>query len=192
MVLAVIAHSADEETGTAKLTYDQLGVSTGLSRAKISAGLRVLLALGAVLRSEGGKSYYKLTRFGLKEGWCKFPAKPLYVASRIVAFQEFSLRRSSELNALKLCYLFAARRGEDTNMANISYDKISDYAGIDKARIKTAISVLAAQGLVHVEHAPSLKSLYGVSNGYRLAHIRPRSHMGTLGRGMDAADFENS
>jgi hypothetical protein len=49
--------------------------------------------------------------------------------------------------------------------------------------------VLAAQGLVHVEHVPSMTSDYGISNGYRLAFIDSNVHMGTRGRGMDAADF---
>ena len=42
MVLAPIAHFADQSNGVAQLTYDQLQVATGLSRAKISEGLAVL------------------------------------------------------------------------------------------------------------------------------------------------------
>jgi hypothetical protein len=38
MVLAVIAHHADDQSGIARRTYDQLGAATGLSRAKISGG----------------------------------------------------------------------------------------------------------------------------------------------------------
>ena len=189
MLLAVIAHIADEDTGIASVTYDHFSVSTGLSRAKVSAGLNILEDLAVIIRSPEGRSSYQLTRFGLKEGWCKLPAKRLYSGGRITAFHDFTLRKAAELNALKLYYLFATRRGEDTNMANISYDLISNYVGLDRGRIKTAVSVLAAQGLVHVEHVPSMKSDYGISNGYRLAFIDSNVHMGTRGRGMDAADF---
>jgi Helix-turn-helix domain len=113
----------------------------------------------------------------------------LYQAGRIAMFQDFNLRKPAELNALKLYYLFAARRGEDTNLANISYDTIAEYSGLDRNRIKTAISFLAAEGVVHVEHVSSSKSQYGISNGYRLAHIQPRFHMGTRGRGIDENSF---
>ena len=189
MVLAVIAHEVKEETGVANLTYDRLCIATGLSRAKVSAGLTILETLAVIVRSPEGRSSYQLKHFGMRDGWCKLPAKRLYSVGRIIAFQDFTLRKAAELNALKLYYLFAARRGEDTNMANISYDRIADYAGLDRGRIKTAISVLAAQGLVHVEHVPSMTNDYGIANAYRLAFIRSRDHMGTHGRGMDATDF---
>jgi hypothetical protein len=90
-------------------------------------------------------------------------------------------------NALKLYFLFAARRGNDNNLANISYDRITDYTGIERGRIKSAISVLAAQDLDHVEHTKSFRSEFGIANAYRLAFIQPRVHMGTFGRGMDEA-----
>jgi hypothetical protein len=57
-----------------------------------------------------------------------------------------------------------------------------DRASLDRGRIKTAISVLAAQGLVHVEHPPSKKNDFGIANAYRLAFIKSRNHMGTNGR----------
>jgi DNA-binding transcriptional ArsR family regulator len=190
MVLMPIAHYADETTGVARATYGELSERTGLSRAKISAGLTILEDLGVIVRAPAGRSSFELIRFGLKEGWCKFPARRLYTGGRIGFFEDFSLRKSAELNALKLYYLFAARRGEDKNMANISYEKISEYSGLDRSRIKTAISLLAGLGLVHVEHVPSALSNYGISNGYRLAFINSRVHMGTRGRGWDASDFE--
>jgi hypothetical protein len=191
MSLIVLAHYADEENGVAKLTYDELCLRTTLSRAKVSAGLTILSDLEVIKRLPAGRSTVQLNRFGLTEGWCKLPAKPLYSGDCVAMFQDFNLRKAAELNALKLYLLIATRRGEDTNMANISYDKISAYTGLDRNRIKTAISVLATQGLVHIEHVPSTLSDYGVSNGYRLAFIQSRVHMGTRGRGMDAADFES-
>jgi hypothetical protein len=108
MVLMAIAHHADEATGLARLTYDQLCETTGLSRAKVSAGLNILENLRVISRLPAGRSSFQLTRFGLQEGWCKFPARRLYVGSCIAAFQDFNLRKSAELNALKLYYLFAA------------------------------------------------------------------------------------
>src|SRR5687768_15909969 len=70
MVLAVIAHEVNEETGVTSLTYDRLCIATGLSRAKVSAGLSILESLAVIGRSPEGRSSYQLTRFGMKDGWC--------------------------------------------------------------------------------------------------------------------------
>lgn len=75
-----------------------------------------------------------------------------------------------------------ARRGRDTNQANLSYDKVIEYSGIDRAKLRSAISLLAAAGLVHVEQTRSGIHDMGVSNAYRLAHMDPYFHGGTVGR----------
>ena len=185
MLLIAIAHRAEQETGGSHATYDDLAQATHLSRAKISAGLDVLEAIGVLSRQPEGRSSYQLVDFNLSGGWAKLPARKLYglaKTSGIDAFREFTLRRPAELNALKLYLLFAARRGTDTNLANISFDKITAYSGVDRPRIKQALSVLAVAGLVHVERIPSELSEYGVSNAYRLTHLDPHAHMGTRGR----------
>ena len=81
------------------------------------------------------------------------------------------------------------RRNKDTNLANISYDKIAELSGIERHHIKSAISLLIVNRLVYVEHVQSEVSEHGIANAYRLPHIDPYSHMGTKGRGMDSADF---
>lgn len=189
MVLAVIAHHAEDESGEAKLTYDQLCLITGLSRAKVAGGLNILEKIKVISRAPNGRSTFQLTDYDRGGGWCKLPAKKLYVSGRIVAFDDFKLRTVSELHALKLYFLFAARRGNDTNMAHLSYDKIHEYSGIERNRIKTGISFLASIGLVHVEHLPSLQNERGIFNAYRLAFLNFHVHMGTTGRGMDVAEF---
>ena len=189
MALTVIAHHADDESGLSVLTYDQLCTMTGLSRAKIADGLDVLEKIGVIERAPKGRSTYKLAGYDPKAGWCKLPARRLYIAGRVVAFDDFKLRSATELHALKLYMLFAARRGADTNLANISYDKIHDYSGIDRNRIKAALSFLIASGLIHIEHVPSEANDRGIANAYRLAFLEPRVHMGTRGRGADPAAF---
>lgn len=183
MVLTVIAHHANHDTGIAKVTYDTFCNAVGLSRSKISDGLRVLEEFGIIKRVEG-RGTYQLSYFDPKANWAKFPANGLYAGERIHTFYEFRLRRPTELNALKLYFLFAARRGRDTNMANISFDKIEEYTGIDRARIKPAISFLASLPLVYVEHVPSLNSKQGVASAYRLAALDRSMHMGTIGRSL--------
>jgi hypothetical protein len=62
----------------------------------------------------------------------------MYSSGRIIAFEHFPLRTMTELHALKLYYLFARRRSSQTNMAHLTYDKIEDYSGIDRAHIRRA------------------------------------------------------
>lgn len=188
MVLAPILHHADRELGVARLTYDQLEFATTLSRTKISAGLSVLEKLGVLTRNLHGQSSYALTNFNPSAGWAKFPAARLYSEGRIQFFDELHLRKRAELDALKLWYLFAARRDNDVNLAKITYDQIVDLSNVPRERIKSGLSLLAANGLVHVEHVPSRHSEYGVANAYRLPQIDSSRHMGSTGRGLTEFD----
>lgn len=181
MVLFAIAHHADDEAGIARLTYDAIEQATHLSRAKVSSGLAVLEHRNIIDREPAGRSTYQLVDYG-RVAWGKLPAKGLYRNGGIVALSEFSLRKQVELNALKLYFLVVARRGRDTNVANISYDKITEYAGIDRAKLRSAISFAVATGLVQVEQTSSWTNQLGVSNAYRLTHMDPYFHAGTTGR----------
>lgn len=192
MCLTAVAHHADADSGIAQITYDQLCAVTGLSRAKVSDGLDVLADLDVITRKQGGRSALGLANYDPTQAWAMIPAKKLYAGGRIMAFDTFKLRNPHELNAMKLYFLFAARRGRDTNMANISLDKIEDYVEIDRSRIKPATSLLCAAGLIYVEHFASRKSEHGIANAYRLVGLHPKSHMGTVGRGMDTIDFDNA
>jgi predicted transcriptional regulator len=189
MLLIVIAHHADAE-GVSVITYDQLALATHLSRAKVSAGLATLDTRGIIERKAGGRSTFALVDYDPQAGWAKLPARELYSKGMIPAFADFKLRSAAELNALKLYLLFVARRGNDTNMANISYDKISEYTGVDRNRIKQALSVLAVAGLAHAERVPSEFHESGVANAYRITHLDPYAHMGTRGRAMDEGAFD--
>jgi hypothetical protein len=192
MALTVIAHAADSVTGVARVTYDHFCAATLLSRAKVSKGLDALERIEVIEREpDDARSTYKLVKYDDPNArWAKFPAKSMYSSGTIAAFTDFQLRRVAELDALKLLFLMVARRDQKTNVANIGYDKIVEYTNINRGRIKTAISFLAAHTLVHVERIPSMVSSDGVSNAYRIVGIEPYAHMGTRGRAMDAIEFE--
>ncbi|WP_439926197.1 hypothetical protein [Nitrobacter sp. JJSN] len=190
MALMAIAHHANDETGVARMTYDEVCLATGLSRAKLSNGLDVLEAQQIITREPAGRSTFGLTNYDRAGGWGKLPARKLYSLNRIAAFSDFHLRSPAELVALKLYFLFVARRGNDTNMANISFDKIEEYTGLERHRIKTGVTLLGAASLVHVEHVPSSVNSHGIANAYRLIGIDSHVHMGTRGRGMEAMDFD--
>jgi hypothetical protein len=190
MALATIAHSADERSGVTRLSYNELCATAGLSRAKLSNGLDVLEKIGVVKRAPEGRGSYKLIDYDPEQGWAKLPARGMYSGGRIRAFDDFALRRITELNALKLFFLFVARRDRQTNLANISYDKIQQYTEIERHQIKPAISLLASLSLVYVEHVPSSINENGIANAYRIVGVDSYNHMGTSGRSMTDWDLE--
>jgi len=195
MLLVAIAHYAEqdegESEGQARVTYDVLADATGLSRTKIAGGLGVLIGRKIII--QGDRSIYTLRNFSRTAGgWGKLPAKGLYRGPAIAAFHEFNLRSARELNALKLYLLIVSRRDRKTNFAHMTYDQIEEYAGIERDNIRSAVSLLAGLGLVHVEHFKSDVNAYGIANAYRLAHIDPYRHMGTTGRKIAAGAFFGS
>jgi hypothetical protein len=182
MAHTVICHHADPTNGTARITYDDLCKAADLSRAKAAIGLGILEQRRIIERSPEGRSTYGLVGFDVASGWAQFPARGLYAGGVIQAFRHFSLRKAAELDALKLYFLLASRRDRGDNITRLSYLKIEAYAGIPRNNIRRALSLLAVHGLVHIDRSPSDASEYAVSNGYRLAHLNTRQHMGTTGR----------
>jgi hypothetical protein len=191
MALTVIAHSADEETGVARVTYDQFCALTGLSRAKVSRGLDILDEIEVIQREpDAARSTFKLANYSPSSGWAKLPFRSMYSSSAIAAFKDFQLRRMAELDALKLFFLLVAMRNNKANVALIGYDKIELYTAIQRIRIKTAISFLASLSLIYVEHIPSQESEHGVANAYRIVGLSPYNHMGTRGRSLTMNEFD--
>jgi len=184
MALVVIAHSVDAETGISRITYNDLTKRACLSRAKVAKALKVLQERQLITRpADSGRSVIGLANYD-QVPWAKLPFRGMYEEGRIRAFDEFKLRNVIELDALKLFLLFAQRRDQSTNLANISYDKIEVYTGIARVRIKYAISFLVSHLLIHVEQIPSRRTDFGISHAYRLVGVDPHIHMGTRGRAM--------
>lgn len=192
MALTAISHHIHPDTGIARLTYNVLCERACLSRAKLAAGIAVLIERKIIEHEPVGRSSYRLESYDPKTGWAAFPARGLYHLGSIAAFSEFYLRRPVELDAIKLYFLFASRRDRQTNMALITYDKIESYAGVARNNIRKALSVLAAGNLVHIEYVPSRTSENGTASGYRLAHLNTRRHMGTIGRTFDGGGLFDS
>jgi len=194
MVLVATAHAADRDTGLARLTYDELTARTSLSRVKLSRGLTVLEERQLITRrTDGRRSTVALANFDPTAGWAMLPARSMYSGGRIRAFDEFSLRKKIELDAIKLFLLLVQRRDRKSNLARISYDKIQDYSGIPRQRIKPAVSFLSSLPLVYVEPQPSVHNDFGISNTYRIVGIESRVHQGTTGRALiQLDDFDAS
>jgi hypothetical protein len=192
MALTAIAHNADQDTGVARITYERLCSAAVLCRTKLSDALDVLERFKVIERSPQGRSTYKLSNYSRDAGWAKLPARSMYSAGSISAFNNFSFRNATELNALKLFFLFLERRDRATNLANISFDKIEIYTGMSRSKIKAATSMLAALEMVYVERIPSAVNENGVANAYRVVGLDSYAHMGTMGRRMGAPEFDFS
>jgi len=182
MLLMAIAHHAEDMTGMARLTYEDFERVTGKSREKIARGLDVLNEHNLVEVNTDGRSTYRLADYDITGGWGKLPCRKLYSIGCIEAFNYFHLRSKVELDALKFYYLFAAFRDNNNNHAFISFDKIVDYTGTPRNRIKQATSFLVSSGLIYIERFPSEESDHGIKYAYRLAHLDSYNHMGTKGR----------
>jgi hypothetical protein len=191
MLYIAIAHNVNpepnreySETGFAKLSYSDFEKIVGLSRAKIADGLKILEELGIVAINKGEKtSVYQLVGYNPKQGWAKLPYRHLYHEGCIKVFNEFHLRKKTELNALKMYLLVAAFRNNDLNHTIISYEKINHYTGIPENDIRSAISSLVNLNLIQVDRAPSevVKDAEGWTmkskNIYRLVGVKGR-HLG--------------
>lgn len=182
MVYIAIAHRSAPEDASAMLSYDMLTAATHLSRTKVADGLDVLEQRDLIERGHAGRSTYQLTGYDPKRGWAMLPARPLYAGNGISAFQDFHLRKKSELDALKAYLAFAARRDTEANRAHITYEQLSAYAAIPERRIKAALSILMHNNLVVVEQSDRKAGEPGVAHAYRLTHLQPRRHAGTTGR----------
>jgi hypothetical protein len=190
MVLILIAHDADQTTGVAKITYDQMVERSSSSRAMVSVGLKILLAQGLITKEGQGRSSLALVGFEPLNGWAKLPAKRLYDKDVVTAFTRFKLRVRTELDALKLYLLLLAFRENETNLARISYAKISEYTGIATRHITAAGSFLNGLPLIYTEWSRSTESDHGISNAYRIVGIDPYVHRGTRGAlPVDEADL---
>ena len=186
MALTAVAHHTDLESGIAEMTYDELCAACSLSRAKLAAGLRILHERQILTREPRGRGSYGLAGFDPSAHWAKFPCSGMYRADRIGLFGGFHLRSPVELHAVKLLFLFAARRDRFSNVARLSYDKIVDYSGIGREHVRSGLDKLINHDLVRIERSPGIANEHAMATSYRLALIDPYRHAATTGRAGEA------
>lgn len=189
MVYIVLVHHVSDHTsrtggtlGTVSLSYDKLCALVGISRTKLSNGLKVLVNLNMIRRKVVGKTnLYTVVNYENFNGWAKLPAKGLYDKnlSVVTAFTSFKLRTKIELNALKIYLVFVAFRSNRTNHTQMSYEKITEYANVQRNDIKSALSLLVANKLIQVDSVTTELNEYSTSNVYRLCHLEVYKHRGT-------------
>ncbi len=173
MLLVVLAHHTNKETGLARLSYDTMMEATGISRPVIARGLNELEARRVITRDPKQKrGTITLNNATDDSGWGKLPANGLYRNGRILAFNDFKLRVPTELDALKIYFLVVALRDNKTNRSYISYDAIQGHTGVLRNNIRPGLSILAANSLVSVNHVHNSKSNYGYANEFHLPQLR--------------------
>lgn len=150
-----------QTTQVAYLTYDELQHQTGLSRAKVSAGLRLLIELNLISLTGTQKRRGYLIEWGDKTRWAKIPCRSLMNQhGQISPLLSFTLRGKHELHALKLFFYLADIRDTKTYYATASYETIYDKVKIPERDIRKAISLLIAHGFlqsVSTEHSKDTK-----------------------------------
>jgi hypothetical protein len=165
------------------ITYNKIKEISGLSKAKISGGIKKLQLINLLKVKKNKKSnVYEIEGIN-NNNWAKMPFKKLYCKqfAKIEFFEHFKLRSKNELNALKLYLLIVSFRDIETNSTKITYDKICDYTGIFRNEISFSISFLINLRLINVDTEPS-QNYDGSVNVYRISHIEPYNHRGTVSR----------
>jgi hypothetical protein len=189
MLYIAIAHHANSEKnryfsrpGCAKLSYREFTTVTGLSRAKISGGLKVLSEYDLIEIIKSEKTNILRLRHYEPVGWAKLPGKSMYTEHNesIRPFLQFKLRHKTELNALKLYLLLVALRDNKKNHANPSYNTISLYTGISRNDIRSAISLLINLNMVHVNKIIDPNGSDNYNNFYRIIGIDDYRHTGNF------------
>lgn len=176
--------------GEVNLSYNDLQEITGLSRIKVAEGVALLVKYKLVSRMDaqylpGTRMRYQLNGVSDDLGWGKLPWRKLYTGGRMVAFQDFKLRKRAELDALKIYLIIIAFRDTASNSTKISFDKISEYTGIHRSYIKAALSILILHNLIQVDKHLNDDSDVRNHNVYRVRHVDPYRHAGTDANAFD-------
>lgn len=144
-----------------RFTYDELVTISGYSRMKISKGLCFLVQNKLIKKNVSGRSSFEVSSFKKTNDfrWAKVPSG---FFSNYNSFGNFSLRKKTSLNALKIYLLFLVYRDKYYGYASIGYNKISEYSGVHRKDISTAISMLIENGFIQVGNKTTNKNVHNI------------------------------
>ena len=151
MCLVLLVHTSESEDKDVRITYNEFMEVLSLSRAKVARGLETLIERGLITSPD--RSLYYVAGMSHKRPWGKLPCRAMYspTGSYILMFRNFKLRTKQELNSLKLLLLLCARTNTNCGRAVIGTDKIQEWSGIPRNEVKSAASLLIANGLMQQE-----------------------------------------
>jgi DNA-binding transcriptional ArsR family regulator len=141
-----------EHAGFARLSFSELEMLCDISRRYVALGLDLLEARELIsIEKVGNANRYRLANYDDK-GWAKLPRGHFLEESR---FKGLGIRGDLCLNALKLYLALVTFRPNNAQQVLLSYDKIEEYTGIPRPRIRRAIDVLLNHDWISLAaHAP--------------------------------------
>jgi hypothetical protein len=158
-------HETDRlPAGSAQLSLTSLCELLDLSRPMVVDGLKLLVEWNIVARIGGRPTILQIIGFDEPPYWVKLPKRPLYGGKSedaIEALMQLPNRKRSSLHALQLYLYLASIRDKHSNMAKLSYDQGAATLGISRNHFSSAVSLLAAVGLVTVRTALEIKQQTG-------------------------------
>lgn len=184
IILIALAIRLNQTNGKGKqrtavsISYDELQSLTGISRAKISAGIRLLEGNEIVaVRKRNKRNRYQLSGVTTPGSWAQLPQSQL-LQNGTLLFAKFQLRQRNELHALKLYLLLIAYRNNKANFTAIGYEKICEIGGMQRNDILRAASLLINYDLITVQEQDPIPGTIGRPHKrYRICGLdRLQSH----------------
>jgi hypothetical protein len=131
--------------GFAKLSYSDFEEVCGISRQSVCDGI-ALLNQSAILTINpiGNSQGYILADYD-EPGWAKIPSGYLLQKANFstqTRFAGISIRGALHLEAIKLYLALLTFRHNEAQQTHLSYNKIEEYTGIPRGRIRRSIDVL--------------------------------------------------
>lgn len=140
-VLLALNLSMDfKEKVTSRVSYSNLEKLTNLSRPMIRAGLSILLEQQIISvadkKSKNKGLIYRFNTFG-SEGWARVPKDQIEFF-----LKNLNNRGKTSLSALKIYLTLISLRNNESDIANIGYEKLREYTGLQSNDIKPGIETL--------------------------------------------------
>jgi predicted transcriptional regulator len=151
--LLAITLMSEYSTQQARVSYGGLMDLTGLSRPMIPRAIKKLEAEGMIeICRKGYVNSYQLLSSKNDDRWAKVPYDKVRKA-----LGGIPNKGDAALSALKIYIQLITMRWNSTRDVEISYDKLRDYIGIQKHRIRPGLDILFSHTLVHIKQVEDLE-----------------------------------
>jgi hypothetical protein len=147
--LAISAHRRIDEEDGIVLSGRELMAITGLSRPMIIGAVDALIDRGLLQKHSRDTS--NTNRYLLQIKPDKFRKVPQDIV--FANLHAIGNRGAVNLDALKIYVALLYLRGKERNAVTVSHKRLIGYTGARPERIKRAIEILAATGLVFVDRS---------------------------------------
>jgi DNA-binding transcriptional ArsR family regulator len=154
--------------GQATVSYDEFELITGLSRSLIPRGIEILKSAGMIEVIESARIHaYRLVGYDDdSRGWGKLPYDHLRSGPSGGRLAAVGHRYQGDLNALKIYLALVAFRDGASGYSSLSYDKIVEYTGVHRSRVRPALSSLYETRLVAVDPTTDLREKLNAPRRY--------------------------